>query len=314
MTPDESGKFVQLAMVGLGRMGAPMARRLAEAGHTVVGLDVAPEAREHSRAAGIATTDDLATLISGLGPDPVLWMMLPAGEPTAAMIEQLAGALVPGALVVDGGNSDWRDAAGREAVLSATGVRFVDVGVSGGRWGWRHGYGLTVGGTPADFERLRPALTALAAPDAVALVGSVGAGHFVKAVHNGVEYGLMQAYAEGFALLSANGGIDPVTALRVWQGGCSVRSFVLQQIVDALTDDPTLTGFAPVVADSGMGRWAQEEAIRLGVSTPVLTAGLQARFVSRDTNQLANRLLAASRAQIGGHASSASPHQTSFRK
>ncbi len=180
-------------------------------------------------------------------------------------------------------------------------MRFLDVGVSGGQWGWRHGYGLTVGGAAEDAERVWPVLVALAAPDAVALVGPTGSGHFVKAVHNAVEYGLMQAYAEGFALLSSSEGIDPLTALRVWQAGCSVRSFLLEQTVDALAANPGLTGVGTAVADSGMGRWTATEAVRRGIATPVLTAALQARFASRDDDRAANRLLVAARAQIGGH-------------
>jgi 6-phosphogluconate dehydrogenase len=217
------------------------------------------------------------------------------------MLDQLAELLSPGDLVVDGGNSDWRHAGPRIERLAAGGIRFLDVGVSGGQWGWRHGYGLSVGGALADFERLRPVLEALAAPDAVAPVGPVGAGHFVKAVHNGVEYALLQAYAEGYALLYAHQDLDALAAMRVWQAGCVARSFVLEQTVAALADDPALAGVGTAVAETGMGRWTAEEAIRLAVATPVLTAALQARFASRDDTRPANQLLVAARARIGGH-------------
>ncbi|MFC7549780.1 NADP-dependent phosphogluconate dehydrogenase [Plantactinospora sp. GCM10030261] len=292
---------MRLGMVGLGRMGGPMARRLVEAGHGIVGHDEAEAARRRAGRSGVETFDELDDLVAALLPPRVIWLMLPAGAATGAVLDRLAGLLATGDLVVDGGNSDWRDAEPRAAALAAVGVGFLDVGVSGGQWGWRHGYGLTVGGPPEQVELVWPGLIALAAPGAVARVGPTGAGHFVKAVHNGVEYGLMQAYAEGFALLSA-GDVDASTALRVWQAGCSARSFLLEQMVAALAENPTLDGVGAAVADSGMGRWTAAEAVRLAVPTPVLSAALHARFASRDAHQPANRLLAAARAQIGGHA------------
>ncbi|NIH79112.1 6-phosphogluconate dehydrogenase [Amycolatopsis viridis] len=278
-----------------------MARRITEAGHEVVGADSSADAVERARAAGITATGSLADLVAALAPPRAVWVMVPPPL-TGGVLDELAGLLEEDDLVVDGGNSDWREAAGRAERLAAAGIRFLDVGVSGGQWGWRHGYGLTVGGAAEDAERIEPVLTALAAPGAVAVVGPTGSGHFVKAVHNAVEYGLMQAYAEGFALLSARDGLDPLTALRVWQAGCSARSFLLEQTVDALAADPALSGVGTAVADSGMGRWTAEEAVRQGIATPVLTAALQARFTSRDDDRAANRLLVAARAQIGGHA------------
>jgi 6-phosphogluconate dehydrogenase len=282
-------------------MGGPMARRLTEAGHEVAGFDVSPGALEQAARAGVKTAASLDALVAVMQPPRVVWLMLPAGPATSQVLAQLADLLGPGDLVVDGGNSDWRDAGPRAAELAARGMRFVDVGVSGGVSGWRHGYGITVGGAPADVDRLQPVLAALAAPAAVARVGDTGAGHFAKAVHNGVEYAVMQAYAEGFALLSARSDVDALAALRVWQAGCSVRSFLLEQITAALAANPELEGVGAAVADSGMGRWTAKEAIQLGVPTPVLTMALHARFGSRDTAQLANRLLAAARSQIGGH-------------
>src|SRR6266516_1258713 len=282
---------MRLGLVGLGRMGGPMAWRLLDVGHDVIGCDVAPSAADRARRAGVDAVGALPALIRALEIPRVIWLMLPAGAITAQVLDQLAELLSPGDLVVDGGNSDWRHAGPRSERLAAGGIRFLDVGVSGGQWGWRHGYGLSVGGALADFERLRPVLEALAAPDAVAPVGPVGAGHFVKAVHNGVEY----------ALLCAHQDLDALAAMRVWQAGCVARSFVLEQTVAALADDPALAGVGTAVAETGMGRWTAEEAIRLAVATPVLTAALQARFASRDDTRPANRLLVAARARIGGH-------------
>ena len=291
---------MRLGLVGLGTMGGPMARRLVGAGHHVVGADVSQAAVERAREARVEVTGSLAELVARLAPPRAVWVMVP---PTVvgSVLDGLADLLTENDVVIDGGNSDWRLAGDRAARLAESGVRFLDVGVSGGQWGWRHGYGLTVGGATADAERVWPVLEALAAPGAVATVGPTGTGHFVKAVHNAVEYGLMQAYAEGFAMLSARDGLDALTALRVWQAGCSARSFLLAKTVDALAANPTLTGVPAAVADSGMGRWTAEEAVRQGVATPVLTAALQARFTSRDDGRQANRLLVAARAWIGGH-------------
>lgn len=292
---------MQIGLAGLGRMGGPMARRLATAGHEVVGFDLSPDALKRSAAAGVRTASSMDALVQALERPRTLWLMLPAGPTTSLVVTQLAALLDPGDLVVDGGNSDWRDAEPRRAALASRGVRFVDAGVSGGVSGWRHGYGITVGGAPADVEELLPVLSDLAASGAFARVGDTGAGHFAKAVHNGVEYGLLQAYAEGFALLSARGGVDVLAALRVWQAGCAVRSFLLEEITAAVGGDPELEDVGTAVADSGMGRWTAQEAIRLGVATPVLTAALHARFASSDEPRLASRLLVAARAQIGGH-------------
>ena len=251
--------------------------------------------------AGVRTAGSLAATVEDLAAPRAVWLMLPAGAASGQVVDDLTGLLDPGDLVADGGNSDWRQARPRSSQLAARGIGFLDVGVSGGVEGWRHGYGITVGGAETDFERLQPVLTALAAPAAVARVGGTGAGHFAKAVHNGVEYGLMQAYAEGFALLSAHDNLDALAAMQVWQSGCAVRSFLLEQIAAALAENPALEDIGTAVADSGMGRWTAEEAIHLGVATPVLTAALHARFASQDMSQLASRLLVAARSQIGGH-------------
>jgi 6-phosphogluconate dehydrogenase len=296
---------MDVGLVGLGTMGGRMAVRLRDAGHGVIGHDLRPEAREHVRAEDIEVVDTLRQLTDALPAPRIVWLMLPAGDTTSAVIDALVGLLDPGDLVVDGGNSDFRSAPDRAASLSQQGVSFVDAGVSGGQWGWKDGYGITAGGSKADVTRLEPILQALAAPGAYARVGGVGAGHLAKAVHNGVEYGVMQAYAEGFALLSAHDDVDVVTAVQVWQRGCSIRSWLLEQTLAALEGNPALDGITHRVDDSGMGRWTTQEAVRLGVPTPVLTAALHARFTSRDDDRRAQRLLAAARRQIGGHAAHA---------
>lgn len=298
---DREEGLVQIGLVGLGRMGGPMARRLIKAGHDVVGFDVSLDVLDQAGRAGVRTAGSLAAVVEDLAAPRAVWLMLPAGAATGQVLDDIAGLLDPGDLVADGGNSDWRQGRPRSSQLAARGIGFLDVGISGGVEGWRHGYGITVGGAEADFERLQPVLAALAAPAAVARVGGTGAGHFAKAVHNGVEYGLMQAYAEGFALLSAHDNLDALAAMQVWQSGCAVRSFLLEQIAAALAENPALKDIGTAVADSGMGRWTAEEAIQLGVATPVLTAALHARFASQDGSQLASRLLVAARGQIGGH-------------
>jgi 6-phosphogluconate dehydrogenase len=296
---------MQVGLIGLGRMGQPMGRRLVQAGYRVIGYDLLPEARNSAQSAGLETVTDLESLVGSLDATRVIWMMLPAGDPTQAVIDELSALLLPGDLVVDGGNSDWRDAALRGRSLGATGVHFIDAGVSGGQWGWIDGYGIAVGGPGDDYAHIEPVLRALTADGAHAHVGELGAGHFTKAVHNAVEYGVMQAYAEGYALLRAHAEVDTVETMRVWQQGCVVRSFLLDQIVKALEKNPHLKDIGSRVADSGMGRWTGEEALRLAVATPVLTAALHARFVSQDLARDSARLLVAARAQIGGHSSHA---------
>jgi 6-phosphogluconate dehydrogenase len=293
---------VRVGLIGLGKMGGRMVGRLVAAGHEVVGVDLDAAVRIAAVEEGAEAHADIAAMLETLEAPRAIWVMTPAGVATQAVLEQLAEQCTPGDLVVDGGNSDFRDAPARAALLSARGIRFVDAGVSGGQWGWQHGYGITLGGAAGDIAQLEPVLRALAAPDAFARVGEVGAGHLVKAVHNAVEYGVMQAYAEGFALLAAQGDLDTLGALTVWQRGCSVRSFLLEQTVVALTGNPSLDGVSSQVADSGMGRWTAQEAVRLAVATPVLTAALQARFASRDQQHAGSRLLTAARGQIGGHA------------
>lgn len=291
---------MQVAVIGLGKMGGGMARRLTAADHEVVGIDLDPRARQAAEAIGAQTTDSLDALLSLLEAPRMVWVMLKAGEVTRGVIRQLGGLLSPGDIVVDGGNSDFRDAKGHQEALASTGVRFADVGVSGGQWGYQNGYGMTIGASRADFEAIEPVLKSLAAPDGYSRVGDVGSGHLVKAIHNGVQYAVLEAYAEGYALLAAHEDLDVLAALKGWQGGSSIRSWLLDQIVQTLQRNPALTDVSSQVPDSGMGRWTSEEAIRLAVPTPILTAALHARFASR-SDGAANRLLSAARGQIGGN-------------
>ncbi len=290
---------MQVGLLGLGKMGSGMAHRLAKDGHRVLGADTNVAARAHAEADGIPTVEGPGELVAGLEPPRIVWVMLPAGPATRAALGELAVLLDAGDLVIDGGNSDFRDAPAHAAALGERGVQFADVGVSGGQWGRVNGYGLMVGAAPAAFERIEPLLRSLSGEGDYSRVGDVGSGHLVKAIHNGVQYAVLQAYAEGYALLSAHPEVDALAALSAWQGGSSVRSWLLSQIIAALQDNPTLEGVSTRVTDSGMGRWTAEEAIRLGVPTPALTLALHERFASRDGG-LANRLLVAARSQVGG--------------
>jgi 6-phosphogluconate dehydrogenase len=285
---------VKLGMVGLGRMGGNMAERLRRAGHEVVGYDRDPAASDVA---------DLAELVDRLG-DPgsrAVWVMVPAGEPTEQTVRDLAALMATGDVIVDGGNSNFGDSVRRGAELAEQGIGFVDAGTSGGVWGLDNGYALMVGGTAEDVAKVAPALEALAPPNGFAHVGKVGAGHYTKMVHNGIEYGMMQAYAEGFAILHESDlDIDAQAALASWQEGSVVRSWLLDLLVLALGEED-FTHIRGVAADSGEGRWTVNEAIRLGVAAPVISAALFARFVSQDEDQLTMKVIAALRHQFGGH-------------
>ncbi len=294
---------MELGLVGLGRMGGNMAVRLVRAGHRVVGFDPAEPARQAAAAQGIAAVASLSDLVSALAAPRTVWLMVPAGPPTERTVEELAGRLAPGDLIVDGANTHYRDDLRRAPALAARGLGYVDAGVSGGIWGLAEGYCLMVGGERDAVERLRPVLDALAPPEGWRHVGPVGSGHFVKMVHNGIEYGLMQAYAEGFELLaSAEFDLDLAAIARLWTRGSVVRSWLLELAADVLAADPTLAGLRGWVEDSGEGRWTVEAAVERGVPLPVITAALYARFRSRRDNAFADRLLAALRRAFGGHA------------
>jgi len=297
---------MHIGMVGLGRMGGNMSRRLLTAGHEVVAHDVSGDAVAVLVGEGAAGAADLASLVAQLEPPRAVWLMLPAGPITQSALDQLSGHLAAGDVVVDGGNARWNDSVARGEKLCASGIDFCDAGVSGGVWGLENGYGLMVGGADAAVDRLRPLFTSLAPEGGFVHVGPAGSGHFAKMVHNGIEYGLMQAYGEGFALLAAaeEFGIDQAKLAEVaeaWRHGTVIRSWLLDLAALALADSSfeTVKGY---VDDSGEGRWTVEEAVERGVPAPAITAALFARFSSRDANLFSDRLLAALRGQFGGHA------------
>ena len=297
---------MKLAMVGLGRMGGNMARRLRRGGIEVAGWNRTWAVTEAlARETGLEPAASLEELVGRLARPRVVWLMLPAGAPTEETLDRLAGLLEPGDVVVDGGNADYRDSQRRARELGARGLLFVDVGVSGGVWGLENGYCLMAGGEAEAVALLEPALRVLApAPDrGWAHVGPSGAGHFVKMVHNGVEYGMMQALAEGLALLRAKEelGIDLAQVAELWRHGSVVRSWLLDLTAGFLAEDQRLADVAPVVPDSGEGRWTAREAIDLGVAAPVITLALHMRFASQDGEGYANRLLAMMRKAFGGH-------------
>ncbi|MCC7055544.1 MAG: decarboxylating 6-phosphogluconate dehydrogenase [Gemmatimonadaceae bacterium] len=297
---------MQLGMVGLGRMGANMTTRLLRGGHQLAVFDHSPAAVTAAAADGATGTASLAELVERLEAPRVVWVMVPSGAPTEETVRALAGLLSAGDTVIDGGNSNYKDSQRRAAELAAHGLAFVDVGTSGGVWGLQEGYALMIGGDEAAVSRLTPVFATLApATDrGWARVGPSGAGHFTKMVHNGIEYGMMQAYAEGFSILEhkAEMQLDLAQVAELWRHGSVVRSWLLDLTARALAANPTMAGIAPWVSDSGEGRWTVAEAIDLDVPAPVITLALLQRLRSRDTDSYADRLLAAMRNQFGGHA------------
>jgi 6-phosphogluconate dehydrogenase len=306
MADNTQGATMQLGLVGLGRMGANMATRLSAAGHNLVVHDTNAAAAAPLVERGATAADSLEALVQRLNAPRAVWVMVPAGAATHATLDALADLLDAGDTIIDGGNSLYRDAVARAASLRERGIHFVDVGTSGGIWGLREGYSLMVGGADDAVARLRPLFESLApAPDrGWAHVGPAGAGHFVKMIHNGIEYGMMQAYAEGFAVLRAKQefDLDLAQIAQVWQHGSVVRSWLLDLTADVLAGDAALDDIAPHVADSGEGRWTVAEAIDLDVPAPVMTLALIQRLRSRDDHAWADRLLAAMRHAFGGHA------------
>ena len=298
---------MDLGIVGLGKMGSNMARRLLRAGHRVTGLDRNDGiTRQMAAEEKLTPAFSAAELVAALPAPRAVWMMVPAGAPTQAVIDELCGLLSPGDMIIDGGNTFYKDDLHRSAALAEIGLNYIDVGTSGGVWGLEQGYSLMIGGAPDQVERLRPIFASLApAPQTGwGRVGPVGAGHFVKMVHNGIEYGLMQAYAEGFEIMQAKPGFDLDLAqiAEIWRHGSVVRSWLLDLTARALSENPGLDGIQGWVADSGEGRWTVFEAVDLDVPAPVITLALQQRFVSRQEDSFAARLLAAMRNQFGGHA------------
>ena len=294
---------MDIGFIGLGRMGANMVIRLSRAGHRVIAFDrseAAVATATSAGARGVASVDDL---VRALAPPRAVWVMVPAGAATEGAIRDLADRLGPGDLVVDGGNTHYKDDVRRGRELAARGIQYVDAGTSGGIWGLDNGYCLMVGGEQAAIARLAPALDALAPPNGWLHVGAIGAGHYVKMIHNGIEYGMMQAYAEGFELMSASDyALDLPAIATLWGQGSVVRSWLLELVAGALAGDPRLTSVKPWVDDSGEGRWTVEDAVEKAVPAPVITASLFARFRSRRDNSFADRLLAALRHAFGGHA------------
>lgn len=297
---------MELGMIGLGRMGANMSERLLQAGHRVVSYDRDPEALKRVVGKGAQGVDSLEQLVDKLAAPRAIWLMVPAGDTVDQTIQTLLPHLRSDDTIVDGGNSYYKDSIRRATQLRERGLHFVDVGTSGGIWGLAEGYSMMVGGDKNAVERLRPMLEALApAPDrGWGHVGPSGAGHFTKMVHNGIEYGLMQSYAEGFAILKrkADLQLDLNQVAEIWRFGSVVRSWLLDLIARALAENKELTGIAPFVADSGEGRWTVQEAVDLDTPAPVITTSLIERLRSRDIDSYADKLLAAMRNQFGGHA------------
>jgi 6-phosphogluconate dehydrogenase len=297
---------MELGMVGLGRMGANMVERLVRGKHRVVGYDRDAVAVARVVAAGAEGADSLASLAGKLARPRALWIMVPSGAPVDETIAALVPHLTKDDILIDGGNSNYKDTQRRAAVLEEQGFAFADVGTSGGIWGLKEGYAMMVGGEKATVERLRPLFETLApAKDqGWGHVGPSGAGHFVKMAHNGIEYGMMQAYAEGFAILKKKKelALDMHQVAEIWRTGSVVRSWLLDLLSIALKENAEMAGIAPYVSDSGEGRWTVAEAIDLDVPAPVITLSLLQRLTSRDTDSYADKLLAAMRNQFGGHA------------
>jgi 6-phosphogluconate dehydrogenase len=296
---------MDLGMVGLGRMGANMSERLIKGGHRVVGFDPRPEAVRHHDELGGVGASTLVNMVGHLAPPRTVWLMVPSGKAVDDTIEALLGALAPGDVIIDGGNSYYRDSIGRAGRLAGLGVGFLDVGTSGGIWGLREGFCLMVGGDRMTVDRLASIFQTLApAPtQGWGYVGPTGSGHFVKMIHNAIEYGMMQAYAEGFELMNAKDvfHLDLLQVAEIWRYGSVVRSWLLDLTARAFTQYPKLEGIAPYVPDSGEGRWTVMESIELARSVPVITLALQNRFRSRESAPFGDRLLAALREQFGGH-------------
>ena len=296
---------MELGMIGLGRMGGNMAGRLLAGGHRLVVYDPLPGAVEAAAAQGAAGAGSIEDLVSRLSPPRTVWMMVPAGRQVEDVVQGLSRILSRGDVVVDGGNSYYKDSRRRAGLLAENGIAFLDVGVSGGIWGLENGYCLMAGGDRQVFENLEPVFQTLApSPSAgYGYMGPSGAGHFVKMVHNGIEYGLMEAYAEGFELLNARAelNLDLSQVAEVWRHGSVVRSWLLDLAAAALKQDPGLEKLEAYCEDSGEGRWTVKEAVDLAVPVPVISEALQVRFRSRQPQPFGARLLAALRNQFGGH-------------
>ena len=297
---------MDIGMIGLGKMGANMAQRLVRGGHRVVGFDPRPEARALVEQSGAESADSLQAMVGKLAAPRAVWMMVPAGDITGSTVDALMALLEKGDTIIDGGNSNYKNTLDRVKAVAAQGVHYVDCGTSGGVWGLEQGYSMMIGGETDAVERLRPVFETLAPgkDQGWGHVGPPGSGHFTKMIHNGIEYGLMQAYAEGFSILEHKKefGLDLHQVAEIWRCGSVVRSWLLDLTADALGKNPTMDGIAPFVPDSGEGRWTVTEAIDLNVPAPVITHSLIARLRSRDEDSFTDKLLSAMRNEFGGHA------------
>jgi 6-phosphogluconate dehydrogenase len=294
---------MELAIVGLGRMGSNMVKRLLRGGHRVVAYNRSTDPVREAEAAGAIGAYQVEEVVERLSPPRVVWLMVPAGDPTEVMVDRFATLLAPGDILVDGGNSYWKDSVRRAERLRSLGIAFLDVGTSGGIWGLEVGYCLMIGGDEAAFRWVEPAFRTLAQEGGYALVGPSGAGHFAKMVHNGIEYGLMQAYAEGFEILRASPyAFDLPGLARLWNRGSVIRSWLLELAEQAFSRDPHLQSIRGYVEDSGEGRWTVLTAIEEDVPAPVITLALQMRFRSRQPDSFAAKVAAALRREFGGHA------------
>jgi 6-phosphogluconate dehydrogenase len=295
---------MQLAMIGLGRMGGNMVRRLVQGGHEVIVYDRSADAVSAQVVTGGSGAKDLPDVARRLPPRRIIWVMVPAGAPVESTIEELVPHLSRGDIVIDGGNSNFRDSMRRAHALQARGIELVDVGTSGGIWGLTQGYCLMIGASGSAFEHCEPIFRTLAPPDGYAHVGPPGAGHYVKMVHNGIEYGLLQAYAEGYEILHASQDftLDLGQVAKLWNHGSVVRSWLNELAERAFARGDQLAGIEGYVEDSGEGRWTVEEAMRLDVPAPVITLSLLARFRSRQEESFGAKVIAALRNEFGGHA------------
>jgi 6-phosphogluconate dehydrogenase len=302
---------MEMGMIGLGRMGANMAERLLHGGHRVVGHDLHADARTRLAQLGGQAAATLDELLQQLAPPRAVWLMVPAGTATEATVTALLPRLAAGDALIDGGNSHFADSRRRAALAAARSVQYVDCGTSGGVWGLKEGYSLMIGGDAATVARLAPLFATLApaADRGWGRVGPSGSGHYAKMIHNGIEYGMMQAYAEGLAVLEKEreSGFDLHQVVEIWRHGSVVRSWLLDLTADALSKDQDLSTIQGWVADSGEGRWTVAEAIDLDVPAPIITLSLQQRFISRQTESYAAKLLAAMRNEFGGHAVKTKP-------
>jgi 6-phosphogluconate dehydrogenase len=297
---------MQLGMVGLGKMGANMTRRLLQGGHSIVVTDLSEDAIASAVKDGASGASNLADFVGKLSAPRVVWIMVPSGDPTEKTLSQLGDLLSQGDIVIDGGNSNYKDTMRRAETLKQKGVHFVDVGTSGGVWGLKEGYSMMIGGAQEAVDTIRPIIETLAPGKDFGWghVGPSGSGHFVKMIHNGIEYGMMQAYAEGFEIMRAKSefGLDLHQIAEIWRYGSVVRSWLLDLTANALKDDQELSNIKGWVADSGEGRWTVFEAIDNDVPAPIITLALMARFISRQDESYGAKLLAAMRNQFGGHA------------